>query len=58
VKTLLKRLINKRIRTEIRRVASKRLRQTFETLSINIARKSDYYSPLPTESQLIRNVAR
>ena len=41
-----------------KRARIRRTRRLVEALGYNVARKADYYSPLPTESELERNVAR
>lgn len=42
----------------IKRGYIRRTRQAAEFFGFNIARKQDYYSPLPTESELLRNIER
>ena len=42
----------------VKRAILRALRRTFELCGLNVARRADYYSPLPTESQLQRNVHR
>lgn len=37
---------------------ARRLRRTFEITGLNVARRDDYYSTLPTESVIRRNVRR
>jgi hypothetical protein len=42
----------------VKRAILHSVRRTFEFCGLNVARRSDYYSPLPTESQLHKNVQR
>jgi hypothetical protein len=41
-----------------KRVLLRSLRRSFELCGLNVARRADYYSPLPTESQLLKNLHR
>ncbi len=43
---------------KVRRKLIKRTRRIAEALGFNIVRKQDYYSPIPTESDLLRNIQR
>lgn len=43
---------------QLKRTSKKSFRRLVEVAGYNIARKNDYYSPLPTESVLVRNAAR
>jgi hypothetical protein len=61
MKTLLKKLAPAwcwRILRALNHQASRNLRRAFESVGLNVARRSDYYSPLPVESELARNEAR
>ena len=42
----------------LKRVSLRTTRRSIEALGYNVARKSDFYSPLPSESGLVRTVSR
>jgi hypothetical protein len=42
----------------VKKVLTQSLRKSFEICGLNVARKNDYYSPLPVTSQLNKNIRR
>jgi len=42
----------------LRRFSARGMRRLFEAMGYRVAQKSDYYSPLPLESELVRNERR